>query len=95
MFQMTNDFNISTPVIAEKASLDENYHEFGRLIEELVFGKAVKWTASDLPAGYLERVIKSVNEGDAIPTLIGVVGILERLKPTTMALDFEDQQEFF
>lgn len=88
--QFTNDFNMSSPILAKNNKVDESHFEFGRYVEEKIFGGAVDWveSASYISTDHLQSVINSVKNGTVIPKLDDLCGIVLRECPILMALDY-------
>ncbi|XP_037051054.1 uncharacterized protein LOC119084991 [Bradysia coprophila] len=89
-----NDFNTSYPILAKSNALPDNYLEFGRYVEEQIFGAPVDWMESDVDVHYLESIVSSVKSDSPIPKLTNVDEIIVREYPLLMALDYKNSQSY-
>lgn len=95
--QYTNDFNISSPILAQSKQLPDQYFEFGRYVEEKIFGAAVHWILNDdtIPVEHLQRIVTSVRDNKMIPKFEDTTGILIRDLPLLVALDCDTNKTYF
>lgn len=72
---MSNDFNVSSPQLAQTNKLSGEYGEFGRLIETKVFGAAVDWFKSgpDVTNSFSKLIFDAFEKGDEIPNCSDLV----------------------
>lgn len=96
LLQYTNDLNASPQMLAKIKNLPSNYNDFGRCIEEKVFGAAVDWANSlhGIPLDFLKRVVHSIKFNQNVPRLDDA-SVIVRSEPVLMALDYKGKKEFF